>query len=207
MRGGEETFEEKLMSSIMIPKNYKLLMRLLIKDTLELNPAVNTDNDILLGLNFLDGETFSPEVFNRLGKAYQTIKQELRNREKERRHHGMNNYNKNSNNPEKRMTKMLIASAVYSELTRVGIPDYKPPSDHNAKDILETFVKPKFEKPISVEVPLVIYYLYIRNFMKKNNKILKFDEILSKMRLKLDEILSKITNNSERQILSEIISS
>jgi hypothetical protein len=81
--------------------------------------------------------------------------------------------NINQNNLENHVTKILIASAVYSELTRVGIPGTKSkrvggpdstssPSKDNAEAILKTILQPN---PYC-KVPLAIYYLYYRDYNK-----------------------------------------
>jgi hypothetical protein len=146
MRGGGETVTKKLREKI--------------EEDLVLNPEEQKDNDILLALDFLDGKTVDniSEVMSRLGEEYQDIKQKIR---------GVHHLNIKEND----INKMLIASAVYSELTRVGIPGFKSkrigvpdskpsPSKDNAKAILETFVNLKHELKNKITFPSAIYYLY-----------------------------------------------
>ena len=159
MRGGEETNEDKIIIASSL--------RILINDTLKLNPQEQTDNDILLGLKFLNGEEVGniSEVMDRLWHVYQDIKQEIRGVHPKKIN--------NKKNQENHVTKMLIASAVYSELTRVGIPSTisrrvggpdstSSPSKDNAEAILKTILQPN---PYC-KVPLAIYYLYYRDYNK-----------------------------------------
>jgi hypothetical protein len=124
-------------------------LRLLIQNTLELKPNKEIDNNILLSLDYLDGNNHIniQDIYRKFADIYE-------------------NYNK-------QISEKLIALAIYSELTRVGITKNKNSGNRNqAKKILEKIL---FSWDVPDPIQLVFYYLFYRIF---KNEIRHFKSLL-----------------------------
>lgn len=159
-------------------------LRLLIQNTMELKRNKEIDNYILLSLDYLDGNNHIniQDIYDKFANIYEKYNQEL-----------LNN---------KQISENLIALAIYSELTRIGITKNKNLGNRDkAKKILEKIL---FSWDVPDPVKLVFYYLFYRIFEKEIrlsiNKT-KIEEILS---IFLD-VFSKNQKNPEFLYLKEEI--